>query len=99
MYFSLHIVDNLDFVSYRLNTQAVMASEVGKDPGLNSQWLIDHFILSETTKHAGKGIEPGFETQDRCHLKSKTGASVVQQKELISSKKLSKRKTLSPEYI
>ena len=37
MYFSLHIVDNLDFVSYRLNTQAVMVSEVGKDPGFNSR--------------------------------------------------------------
>ena len=33
------------------------------------------------------GIHPGFETQDRCHQKSKTGVSVASQKRLVSSKK------------
>ena len=35
-------------------------------------------------KHA-KGIHPGFETQSRCHQKSKTGVSTATQKGLMAS--------------
>ena len=46
--------------------------------------------------HAGdkahrRGIHPGFETQDRRHQKSKTGALVAPQKGLMSSKKCLKK--------
>ena len=34
----------------------------------------------QVTKHASKGIHPGFESQDRCHQKSKTGAPEAPQK-------------------
>ena len=39
----------------------------------------------KVTKYASKGIFPGFETQSRCHKKSKTRVSVAQQKGLMSS--------------
>ena len=34
-----------------------------------------------------RGIHPVFETQDRCHQKSKTGVSVAPKIELMSTKK------------
>ena len=34
----------------------------------------------QARKHASEGIHPGFETQGRCHQKSKTGVSVALQK-------------------
>ena len=40
-------------------------------------------------------IHPGFETQGRCHQKSKTGVSVAPRKELMSSKNLKKKKGLN----
>ena len=37
----------------------------------------------QETKHASKGIHPGFETQDRHHQESKTGVSVAHKKRLV----------------
>ena len=42
--------------------------------------------FSAGEKARKRGIHPGFETQGRCHQKSKTGVSVAPQKGLVSSK-------------
>ena len=44
------------------------------------------FHWTQAINHTSKGIHPGFQTQGRLHKKSKTGVSVVPQKELMSSK-------------
>ena len=51
-----------------------------------------HCMLA--TKHISKRIHPGFETQGRCHQKSKTGLSMAQQKGLMSSKQFLKNDKL-----
>ena len=74
--------------------QAIKRS-VGVTPKVNLRNLL----------HPGKetwnrGIQSGFETQGRCHHKSKTGVSVVQQIGLMSSKnvreKIHKNRTCGP---
>ena len=50
-----------------------------------NQTIILQYAGNETHK---QGIHPGFETQRRRHQKSRTGVSVAQQKELISSKNI-----------
>ena len=42
-------------------------------------------------KHASEGIHSGFETQGKCHQKSKTGVSMAPQKGLVSYKKIFKK--------
>ena len=41
---------------------------------------------AQARKHVSDIIHPGFETQGRCHQKSKTGVSVAPQKGLVSYK-------------
>ena len=47
--------------------------------------------LHASDKAAKWGIHPGFETQGRCHQKSKTGVSVAPQKGLVSFKRVLKK--------
>ena len=60
--------------------------------------------LYRRSVHTGKkarqnGIHPGFETQGRCHQKSKTGVSVAPQKGLfVSSKNFKKKKICSHKF-
>ena len=55
----------------------------------------------QVMKHASEGIHPGFETQGRPHLKSKTEVSVIPQKALCPIKIFLKNKLLAvpPELI
>ena len=53
----------------------------GVAPDLN----LRHPLCAGKEAHK-QGIHPGFETQGRCHQKSKTGVSVSSQKGPVSSK-------------
>ena len=51
---------------------------------LHQGWIW-RIYSTQVTKHSNKGFYPGFETPDRRHHKSKRGASVALQRELMSS--------------
>ena len=55
----------------------------GVAPEVNLREGATHMSVSSTNKAA----HSGFETQRRCHQKSKTGVSVAPQKGLMSSKR------------
>ena len=47
--------------------------------------------LRAREKARKRGIHPGFETQGRCHQKSRTGVSVAPRKGLMSSKNVNNK--------
>ena len=62
------------------------------------QRRISGIHCTQAMKYTGKGIHPGFETQGRCHQKSKTGLSVAPHKGLIFSEKIIKKKKKEKGY-
>ena len=61
-------------------------------PLYSQQVLYHRWIWGSHKQESTQGIHPGFETQSRCHQKSKTVVSVTPQKGLMSSKFFFKKK-------
>ena len=75
---------NASQVCGRDGTTAILAAM--RSAGVAIEVNLREHVTCMPPPSANKAAHPGFETQRRCHQKSKTGVSVAQQKGFMSSK-------------